>query len=258
LAENIIPRCHFEDVSRALERRFKKDGLQVLRGRGVAAVQQGATGVRVTLDDGGVIETQALLAAVGRKPRTRDIGLENTGAATDKKGFIVVDAHLRAAEGLYAIGDVLASPQLAHVASAEGFTAVDNLLGVPRAMDYTAIPRCVYTEPEVAAVGATESQLKAEGRACTVGKFDMTANGKARAAGKTDGFAKVIAGENDVILGGAVVGAHATEMITALTLAVHLRLTAAQLGGVIFPHPTQSEALMEAVHDVHGRSIHKV
>lgn len=161
-------------------------------------------------------------------------------------------------DGVYAIGDVVDTLQLAHVAAKEGFVAVDNILGKTKTMDYQAVPRCVYTEPEIAAVGVTERELQGQKTSYSAGRFEYIANGKAKAAGKTDGFCKVLADCNDVIVGAAIVGDHATDMLQVLTLAVQAKMTARQVGDAIFPHPTLSEVVMEALHDVHGQSVHKL
>jgi dihydrolipoamide dehydrogenase len=151
---------------------------------------------------------------------------------------------------------------LAHVAAKEGFTAVEHIMAAAKGaasapMSYKSIPRCVYTDPQSACVGLTEEQAREQGIAYRAGKFSMIALGKARASGKPEGFAKLLASENDTIIGAALVGAHATEMIAALTLAIEYGLTASQIGSCLFPHPTLSEAIMEAAHDIHGKSIHK-
>ncbi|EQG96361.1 pyridine nucleotide-disulfide oxidoreductase family protein, partial [Clostridioides difficile DA00191] len=172
----------------------------------------------------------------------------------------VVNEHLETnVEGIYAIGDIIDTPFLAHVASKEGIVAVENALGKTKVVDYRAIPRCVYTEPEVAGVGKTEKQLEAEGVEYNVGQFDFRGLGKAQAIGHFQGFVKVIADkETDKIIGAAVVGPHATDLLTELSLAVHLGLTVEQVGDAIHPHPSLSEGLMEALHDVHGECVHSV
>lgn len=248
-----------EDTAKALERQFRREKIKTLCGKGITGVEKTADGVAATLDDGTVLHAEKMLVAVGRKPFTQGLGLEAAGLATDEKGCVPVNGGMQtAAAGIYAIGDIVNTPQLAHVASKEGFCAVDNMLGKPTQMNYAAVPRCVYTSPEVAAVGETEYALQQKGIAYKTGRFDFIANGKAKAAGKTEGFCKVIASEADVLLGAAIVGAHATDMLGILTLAVSKGLTAAEVGDVIFPHPTMSEGIMEALHDVHGMSIHKV
>lgn len=247
-----------KDVVRPLERRFKKEGIAVLCGKGVQKLAVAGNGVSVELADGGVLESSVALVSVGRRPATAGIGLENVGIETDRRGYIPVDSHLRtAAEGVYAIGDIVATPQLAHVASYEAFVAVDHIVGDARDAAYHSVPRCVYTSPEIAGVGLTETEAAAKGVAVKVGRYDFQGLGKAKAAAATEGFVKVLVDENDMIVGGAVVGSHATELLEALTLATHLGLTAQQVGRSIFPHPTMGEAILEALHDVHRMSVHK-
>lgn len=247
-----------EDTAAALERRFRRDKIKVMAGVGIAEVQQTEGGVRAVLADGTALDADMLLVSTGRRPYTEGLGLQEAGIKTDEKGFVPVDGTMQTAvPGIYAIGDIVPTPQLAHVAAKEGFVAVDNILGNKKEMDYRAVPRCVYTAPEVAAVGSTEMELTAQGRAYKAGRFDNIALGKAKAAGKTEGFVKVLTDAQDIVVGAAIVGAHATDMLQLLTTAVQLRLTAAELGGCIFPHPTMSEGVMEALHDLHGESIHK-
>ena len=159
-------------------------------------------------------------------------------------------------EGIYAIGDLINTPMLAHVASKEGIVAAENAFGKYKTVDYTTVPRCVYTEPEVAAVGKTQKQLDAEGIEYNVGKFEFRGLGKAQAIGRIQGFIKVLADSEDKIVGASIVGPHATDLLTELSLAVHLGLTVEQVGDVIHAHPTLSEGLMEALHDVHGECVH--
>lgn len=173
--------------------------------------------------------------------------------------MIEVDQKMRTSvEGIYAIGDIVNSPQLAHVASKEALTAVDNICGDGIEISYQAVPRCVYTDPEIACVGMTEEQAKDKKIDYTTGSFNFAGLGKAKASDKTTGFVKVIVNDKDEIIGGEIVGAHGTDMLQVLTLAVDLGLTAKQVGQSIFPHPTLCEGIMEALHDVHKRSVHKV
>lgn len=247
-----------EDTAKALERQFRRDKIKTVCGHGVTAVETGGKGVRATLDNGTVLEADVMLVAIGRRPYTEGLGLENAGIVPDERGFVPVDTAMRTtASNIYAAGDIVATPQLAHLAAKEGFVAVDNILGKTKSVNYTAVPRCVYTEPEVASVGVTERELSAAGKAYRAGRFDFIANGKAKAIGKTQGFCKVLTDERDIVVGAAVTGAHATDMLAVLTLAVTEGLSASALGDAIYPHPTMSEGIMEALHDVHGMSIHK-
>lgn len=246
------------DVSKQLLRQFKKDKIKVITGDGIARVGSESEQVTVELQSGKKLESEYLLVAIGRRPYTDGLGLENAGIEKTQRGFIVTDDCLKTAcDNIYAIGDIVDSPMLAHVASKEGLTAVDNIFGGAKKADYTAVPACVYTEPEIACVGKTESELIQAGIAYKTGAFDMRALGKAQASGKLSGFVKIITDKNDKIIGGCVVGAHATDMIQVLTVAVQFTITAARLGDIIFPHPTMSEGILEALHDVHGMSVHK-
>ena len=248
------------DCSKHIERQFKKERIKLLCSKTIAAVEKNAEGVTVTLQSGEVLKAEKLLAATGRAPAAKNIGLESASIVPDAKCFIPVDGFMQTgARGVYAIGDIVATPQLAHVAAKEGWTAVEHILSAAQAvpMSYKAIPRCVYTDPQAACVGITEEQAREQGIDYRAGTFNMIALGKARASGKTEGFAKLLADANDVLIGAALVGAHATEMITTLTLAVAHGLTASQLGACVFPHPALSEAIMEAAHDIHAKSIHK-
>lgn len=253
--EQLLP-FEDKDVAKQLQRQFKKDKIKVMTGVGVETCQVIDNQAVATLSNGKQIKSQYALVAVGRKPNLNNSGIKELGIEIDK-GKIVVNQNLETnIEGIYAIGDLIDTPFLAHVASKEGIVAVENALGKSKVVDYTAVPRCVYTEPEVAAVGKTEKQLDAEGKKYNVGQFDFRALGKAQAIGNFQGFIKVIADENDVIIGASIVGPHATDLLTELSLAIHLKLTTEQVGDVIHAHPTLSEGLMEAIHDVHGECIH--
>ncbi|MGL5314897.1 MAG: dihydrolipoyl dehydrogenase [Peptostreptococcaceae bacterium] len=253
--EQLLP-FEDKDVAKQLQRQFKKDKIKVMTGIGVQTCEVIDNQAVATLSNGKQVKAQYALVAVGRKPNLNNSGVEELGIEMNR-GKIVVNENLETnVEGIYAIGDLIDTPFLAHVASKEGIVAVENAFGKSKVVDYTAVPRCVYTEPEVAAVGKTEKQLEAEGKEYHVGQFDFRALGKAQAIGHFQGFIKVLADEKDVIVGASVVGPHATDLLTELSLAVHLRLTVEQVGDVIHAHPTLSEGLMEALHDVHGECVH--
>ncbi|KNZ43575.1 dihydrolipoyl dehydrogenase [Acetobacterium bakii] len=258
LMDHLLP---FEDadVAKQLERQFKKEKIKVITKKKVESVNVTESGVQVVLQDGVEIEAEKLLISIGRQPFTVGLGLENTNIMVSERGLIEVDQKMRTSiEGIYAIGDIVNSPQLAHVASKEALTAVDDICGDGIEISYKAVPRCVYTDPEIACVGMTEEQAKNKSIVYTIGSFNFAALGKAKASDKTTGFVKVIVNQNDEIIGGEIVGAHGTDMLQVLTLAIDLGLTAKQVGQSIFPHPTLSEGIMEALHDVHKRSVHKV
>ena len=259
MQEHILP-GEDADTARVLARSLKKDGVDIRCGVAVQSMEKSSEGVHVSLGDGTVLEGKKALIAIGRKPNTADIGLETVGLETDHRGFLQVDGLMRtAAEDVYAIGDIVPSAQLAHVASKEGFTAVDHLSGrETQGMNYKAVPRCVYTDPEVAGVGMTEQAARQQGQPYRKGIFAFKALGKAKTSGKTEGFVKILTDEEDVIIGGCIVGAHASDMLSVLTLSVELGLTVSTVNKSIFPHPSMSEAIMEALHDVHRHSVHKL
>ncbi len=245
-----------KDVAKQLQRQFKKDKIKVLIDSGVEKCEVVGDEVVSTLSNGKEIKTQYVLMAIGRKPNLEGSGVEDIGIELNR-GKVVVDENLQTnVDGIYAIGDLINTPFLAHVASKEGIIAVENAFGKNKTVDYTAVPRCVYTEPELAAVGKTERQLEEEGLEYNVGKFEFRGLGKAQAIGHFQGFIKVLADKEDKIIGASIVGPHATDLLTELSLAVHLGLTVEQVGDVIHAHPTLSEGLMEALHDVHGECVH--
>lgn len=248
-----------EDVAKQLARQFKKEKIKMITGDGIAEVVVKDTSVAVKLQSGKELEADYLLVAIGRMPFTKGAGLETVGVELTERGRVKVNEYLQTTvDNIYAIGDIIDSAMLAHVASKEGLIAVANIIdGAKEIPTYHAVPGCVYTNPEVASVGATEAELIKKGIAYHTGTFDFKGLGKAQASGKITGFVKVIADENDVILGAAIVGAHATDMLQVLTMATQLKMTAKVVGDCIFPHPTMSEAIMEALHDLHGASIHK-
>lgn len=253
--EQLLP-FEDKDVVKQLQRQFKKDKIKVLLNSGVDSCEVVGDEVVSTLSDGKKVNTQYVLVAIGRRPNIENSGIEELGIELNR-GKIVVNENLETSvEGIYAIGDLINTPMLAHVASKEGIIAIENAFGKSKTVDYTAVPRCVYTEPEVAAVGKTQKQLDAEGVEYNVGQFEFRGLGKAQAIGYTQGFIKVLADSEDKIVGASVVGPHATDLLTELSLAVHLGLTVEQVGDVIHAHPTLSEGLMEALHDVHGECVH--
>ncbi len=255
MQDRILSTCD-EDVVKPLLRQFKKDKIKVITGDGVSDVEVGEN-VKLTLASGKEVISQYALVAVGRRPYLENLGIENAGVELTERGFVKVDEYLRTtADNIYAIGDILPTVQLAHVAAKEGFTAVDNILGKNKTVNYDAVPACVFTSPQIATVGKNEFEL--EQGTYKVGTFEFKGLGKAQASGHIFGFVKVITDNDDKIIGSAITGAGASDMLSVLTTAVTLGLTAEELGDVIYPHPTMSEAVMEALHDLHGLSVHKV
>jgi dihydrolipoamide dehydrogenase len=228
---------------------------------GVKAIDTTGEGCKLTVETKkGVeeIQVERVLSAVGVVPNTENLGLEALGIELNR-GKVAVDNFFRTSvEGIYAIGDIIATPALAHVASAEGIACVEKIAGMDvKPIDYTNIPGATYTSPEIASVGMTEKKVKEAGIAYKVGKFPFTASGKATTAGEKDGFVKLIIDEQtDKILGVHMIGANVTEMLSGMVLARNLGATARDIIGTIHPHPTMSEAIMEAAAAAHNEVIH--
>ncbi|HEY4027011.1 MAG TPA: dihydrolipoyl dehydrogenase [Candidatus Dormibacteraeota bacterium] len=203
------------------------------------------------------LRAQHVLVATGRRPNTDDLGLEEAGVATER-GAIVVDGHMRTnVDGVYAIGDATGISMLAHTASYQGEVAVANALGEKDiSADYSAIPACVYTNPEIAYVGLSEAQARARGEEVTVGQFPFSALGRAMVLGETEGVVKVVADADGYLLGATIMGPRATDLIAEVALAINVGITAAELSHVVHAHPTLPEALAEAAMDVNGQAVH--
>jgi dihydrolipoamide dehydrogenase len=251
-----------EEVSKELERSFKKSGIRIETGAKVEGIERTETGVRfvAVLADGKreTVEADALLIAVGRKPNTENIGLEGTRVQLDR-GFVKVDPFQRTGEpGVYAIGDIVAgTPQLAHVATAEGMVAIAHIAGKPATpINRNRIPGATYTDPGIGSVGLTEAQARAQGRKVKVGKFPFAANSKASILGSHDGFVKVVADEQyGEILGVHIIGPEAFELIGEGVLAMEAEATVETMMHTIHAHPTIYEAVGEAFNAVYGLAI---
>ncbi len=207
------------------------------------------------------LRAEKVLLSVGRTPYTDGLGLENIGVELNEngRGIFVNDKMETNVEGVYAIGDVTNKIQLAHVASHQGIIVAENIMGNNIKMDYTAIPSAIFTKPEIAVVGLTEQQAEKEGRKVLVGKFPFSASGKALVHGSRDGFVKVIKDkENDRIIGAAMIGPHATDLVSELTLAIQNNITAEQISHTIHAHPTTAEAIHEAVLSTENEALHFV
>lgn len=250
-----------EEVSAQLSRSFRKDGIKVLVNSSVDKVDTSGALCQVTVTTKKgveVLECETVLSAVGITPNIEGIGLEQLGVTVDR-GRIKVDEFYRTSvEGVYAIGDVIATPALAHVASAEALVCVEKIAGVPvEPIDYGCIPACIYTTPEVSSVGMSEKAATDAGYQVRIGKFPFTASGKATSVGARDGFVKLVFDEaTDRLLGASMVGYNVTEMIAELSLAYKMGATGKQIINTIHPHPTMSEAIMEAAAAAHGEVIH--
>ncbi|WML36094.1 dihydrolipoyl dehydrogenase [Clostridium sp. OS1-26] len=248
-----------EDVAKILQRSFKQEKLKFFVGDGISTVEVEDGKVIATLSSGKKVEAEKMLVAIGRRPYTDGLGLEDLGIQAER-GRVIVNEYLESSvEGIYAIGDLTIGPDLAHLASRQGIVAVENaVLDKKKKVSYKAVPGCIFTEPEVASVGMKEKQAGEAGINYKVGKFDFRGLGKAQAMGKFQGFVKVITDEKDVIIGASIIGERASDMLGELTLACELGLTAEQVGEVIHPHPTLCEGIMEALHDVHKQCVHSV
>lgn len=257
MADQILP-FEDKDVAKQLERSFKRDKIKMMTGQKITKCEVKENKVVAYLDSDKTLEADMMLVSVGRKPYLDSLGLEKVGINTQGARVVVNNKMQTNVNNIYAIGDIVNTPFLAHVASKEGMVAAENAVGKDKEVSYKAVPRCIYTSPEVAAVGMTEKEAQTKGITFKVGKFDFRGLGKAQAIGQFQGFVKIIVDQEDVIIGAAIVGAHATDLLAELTLAIELGLTAEQIGDVIHPHPTLTEGIMEALHDVHKACVHSI
>jgi dihydrolipoamide dehydrogenase len=262
MADQVIPGSD-PDVAAALGREFRRKGIEVRLATRFEALEAAGAGVVVSTSKGGAsdeIACDQVLAAIGRRPLSADLGLEEAGVALDAKGFVTVDAALRTnLPSVLAIGDLAGPPLLAHKASEEGIAAIETLAGVRRpALDHARIPGCIYCQPQVAWIGLTEPEARERyGDGLRVGTFPFTASGKAIAAAHTAGFVKILAEPHwGQIVGAHVVGAGATELIAEIGLAMALEAGTQDIGATCHAHPTLSEAILEAALAAEGRAIH--
>ena len=244
-----------EEISRTLERSFRKMKATVLTGTAVKAVRVGEEGCEVDIEGKKGAETlraDVVLSAVGVKSNIEGLGLEELGVKVERDKVVVDEMYRTSVKGIYAIGDIIATPALAHTASAEATVCVEAICGEnPLAIDYTTIPSCVYTSPEVAMVGLTEKQAVEQGYEVKVGKYQFMASGKATAAGDRDGLVKLIFdAKTEKLLGAHIIGGSVTEMLGEPTLAKQLGITARQIASTVHAHPTMYEGLLEATESV--------
>ena len=260
LLPNIVP-LEDEEVSKTLERSFKKAGMKVMTGTTVEKADTTGEVCKVTIKTKKgeeIIEADIVLSAIGVSTNIEGIGLEETGIVIEK-GKVVVDDYYRTnVPGYYAIGDIVKGPALAHVASHEGIICIEKIAGKNvKPLDYGNIPSCTYTHPEIASVGMTEASAKEAGYETIVGKFPFTASGKATASGAREGFIKVIFDTKyGEWLGAHMIGENVTEMIAEVVVARKLETTGKEIIEAVHPHPTMSEAIMEAVAQAYGECIH--
>ncbi|MEX0362980.1 MAG: dihydrolipoyl dehydrogenase [Allomuricauda sp.] len=257
---HIVP-VEDQDVSKQLERTFKKNGIKIKTSAEVTQVDTSGDGVKATVKTAKgeeVLEADVVLSAVGIKTNIENIGLEDVGIAVDRDKILVNDYYQTNIPGYYAIGDVTPGQALAHVASAEGILCVEKIAGMHvEALDYGNIPGCTYCIPEVASVGLTEQQAKEQGYDLKIGKFPFSASGKAKASGTPDGFVKVIFdAKYGEWLGCHMIGVGVTDMIAEAVVARKLETTGHEVLKAVHPHPTMSEAVMEAVADAYDEVIH--
>ncbi len=258
--DNIVP-VEDEDVSKQLLRSFKKSGISIMTGANVESVDTSGKGCKVQVKTAvgtEIIECDIVLSAVGVSTNIENLGLEEVGVKTDKGRVLVDDFYKTNIDGVFAIGDIVKGQALAHVASAEGIICVEKIAGHhPEPLNYNNIPGCTYCSPEIASVGYTEKAAKEAGYEIKVGKFPFSASGKASAGGVKDGFVKVIFdAKYGEILGAHMIGANVTEMIAEVVVARKLESTGMDIVKTVHPHPTMSEAIMEAAADAYGEVIH--
>jgi dihydrolipoamide dehydrogenase len=250
-----------EEVAKQLERSFKKMKMKIMTNSTVEKVDTSGEKCKVTVKTKKgeeIIEADIVLSAVGISPNTEDLGLEEVGVEM-VKGRVKVDEFYRTnVDGIYAIGDILEGPALAHVASAEGIVCIEKIAGLnPEPIDYKNIPACTYTNPEISSVGLTEAKAKEQGYEVKVGKFPYSASGKASAAGHKEGFVKLVFdAKYGELLGAHMIGGNVTELIAELVVARKLEITGHELIKTIHPHPTMSEAIMEAAAAAYDEVIH--
>jgi len=257
---NVVP-VEDEDISKQFERSLKKAGIKIMTNSSVERIDTSGAGVKAyvkTAKGEEVLEADILLSAVGIKTNIENIGLEEVGIAVDRDKILVNAYNATNIPGYYAIGDVTPGQALAHVASAEGINCVEKIAGMHvEPIDYGNVPGCTYATPEIASVGLTEKQAKEKGYELKIGKFPFSASGKAKAAGAADGFVKVIFdAKYGEWLGCHMIGAGVTDMIAEAVVARKLETTGHEILKAIHPHPTMSEAVMEAVADAYGEVIH--
>jgi dihydrolipoamide dehydrogenase len=247
-----------DEIAQTLEREMKKQKITIHLGSKVEGMKPGAEGAVLTLTGGKTVVADTVLVATGRRPYSAELGLESLGMARGDRGKIVVNDRLQTSvKNVYAIGDVTDIKQLAHFASAQGKAAAEIIAGHPAQTNWRAVPAATFTTPEIASVGLTEREAKAEGRTLKIGRFPFRAHGRNIADGELTGFVKLVAdGGTGQVLGAHIIGAKASELIHECALAIAADLDARDLAHAIHAHPTLTEAVGEAAEDVEGLAIH--
>ena len=251
-----------EEISKELAKAFRKRGVKTLTGHRVESITPTEDGVQVLVSgEGGqqTLEAEQALVAIGFKPNSGGLGLEELGVSLDRRGFIQIDERMATnVPGIWAIGDVTGKLMLAHVASAQGIVAAENIAGAETiTLNYEMMPRATYCHPQIASFGLTEAQARERGYEVKIGRFPFQANGKALGLGEGSGWAKIVTDARyGEILGAHLIGPEVTELLPELTLAQMMEITIAEIARNVHAHPTLSEALMEAAHDAEGHAIH--
>ena len=260
LMDQLLPGTDL-DLVKVVQKHLKADGADIYLESKAVSLDKAGGKAKVTIETGGkqkVVEADKVLVAVGFKPNSTGFGLEDLGVKLDERGHIAVDAQMRTnVPSIFAIGDVAGMPYLAHKASKEGEIAAEVLAGHKAAADYRGMPAAIFTEPEIATVGLTENEAKAQGKKVKIGKFPFAASGRAMAVSETDGFIKVIIDENDhQLLGVAIVGPEASDLISESALAMEMCAFAEDVALTVHPHPTLGEGVMEAFKHALGEAVH--
>ncbi|UCH80230.1 MAG: dihydrolipoyl dehydrogenase [Nitrospiraceae bacterium] len=247
-----------EEISQILERELKKNKIKLLTNTSVDNVDVLNDGVSVQLSNGKLIEAEKVLVSIGRAVNSENMGLEEVGVNKGQRGEIIVDEKLQTnVDGIYAIGDVTGGIMLAHLASKEGIVAAENALGGDAKVNYDVVPAAIFTSPEIGSVGMREKQVTEKGINHKIGRFQFRGLGKAHAIGEISGLFKIISErESDKILGAHIIGAHASDLVHEIAVAMEKGLTVKDIAHTIHAHPTLAEGIMEAAEDVHGMAIH--
>jgi len=258
MMEQILP-TEDKRIANQMQYILEEQGINIFTGTKMEGITNyGSNSITARLDNGEEFTSEKILVSIGRQPNSKGLGLEKVGVTVGAKGNILVNEGMESSvKGIYAIGDVIGGILLAHVASAEGIVAAENAMGADSRMDYSTVPNCIYTMPEIASVGLTADKAQEIAKKVKIGRFPFGACSKAVILGEEDGFVNIIVDqETDRVLGAQIMGPHATELISELALAIRWGITAEQIGATIHPHPTLAESIMEAAHSAHGRAIH--